>query len=93
MEPEDIATALLALKKDAENAIAEAQKAKYEIDDAVNWGDLRVTDVQVCLGVDGVPVYRVEIEEVDPHAIKFHDFIASKLRSRGWSEIEIDLDW
>jgi len=92
-QPEDITALLLALKKDAENAIDAAQQVKDSFNEAINWGDLHVVDVQACIGIDGVTVYRVEIEEVSPMAARFWTFILGKLSQAGWTGVDVELSW
>ena len=82
------------LHRDAEAAIAEAVKHKDEFDEAINWGDLHVADVQLCIGVNGEWAYRVEIEEATSTTGKFASFILEFLKKRGWEDyIEVYLEW
>ena len=65
-------------------------KVKDEIaekfaDEAINWGDLKCLEVKKC--------YVAYIDEADPNAENFKDYIKNEMEKKGYNDIEIITEW
>lgn len=75
----------LELMEEIRDATNDAIDLSYHanLKDAVNWGDLGVTDVEYCYSlVCGEAHYIITISEASPEAYKFKTFIADELGRR-----------
>ena len=61
---------------------------------AINWGDLKCKDVESVHSLHNLEIeYRVYIEEVDPGADAFSDYVSNKLYADGFGDVEVHLSW
>lgn len=79
------------LKQDVNQACKDALNAN--IDDAVNWGDLRCTATEVSIDDEGHKSYKVFISEVSPTAPVFVAFVHNILANLGYTNVEIITEW
>jgi nucleotide-binding universal stress UspA family protein len=79
---------------EAVEALEVAKSNPYDIDGAINWGNLHVVDVEFyrSLGHEREG-YRVLIEEADPYAPELHEFIATRLQDAGFLCVEVVTEW
>lgn len=64
-----------------------------QVDDAVNWGDLRCIDAQHVITADGEEYDRVIISEAAPDAVRLHGFVRRQLEERGFGGVEVSTEW
>jgi hypothetical protein len=86
---------LARLISDTNVAIAAAREA--DIQDAVNWADLKCIGAEWATGLhpsgQEYAGYSVVIEEASPGAAKFRIFISEHLAKLGWVGVGVSTEW
>ena len=77
------------LQADTDAALKLAFEHRYEIDDPVNWGDLRCVSAESYRATGPDEGLRVWIEEAAPGCWKLAEFVNAALRLRGWPHVEV----
>jgi len=75
--------------------IAKQQKNQFACE-PVNWGDLHCVAAEKITGVcegELFTYYRVRIEECGDSATKLQNFIQTTLNDRGYTNVEVDMEW
>jgi len=83
------------IRQHTQEAIHRAHVAMLggELDDSVNWADLRVIGVEFFETDVGTVGWRVIIAEASPTATKFRDYVSAYLASQHLSEVEVVTEW
>ena len=86
---------LEALKEATDTILLDTKEDKSKFSAcAINWGDLKCTDVESVHSLRNVEVdYRVYIEEADPGAKSFADHVSNILYQKGYGDVEVHLAW
>jgi hypothetical protein len=84
---------LQALKTATDEICREAYEKRGEIQDAVNWADLRCWSAEFSIDDEGDESYRVVIEEASPDCRKFREFVSTRLEARGFKDVEVETEW
>jgi hypothetical protein len=76
------------------NEVLENTKPE-DVEGAINWGDLRCTDVVMSVSVHGDIWIRVDIEEADPHNPELREYMEKKLWEKfpDAPNFEINTEW
>lgn len=81
------------IKQVVNEIIKQAWLAKDDFPEAINWADLKCTDVESVMSLHNDSFYRAVIEEASPDCPKFIQFIRGQLKERGFGEVEIVTEW
>lgn len=71
----------------------ERRRRKGRIEDAVNWADLRVVDVEYVQTLGGEEYYCAVIEEASPSARIFHEAMLDQLRRSDLGDVLVRTEW
>ena len=75
------------------NAILEEAIATAPVQDAVNYGDLKCSNIEQVFSESGNDYYRVCIDEAAPDAWKFQHWILEQLNKRGLPAVLVSTEW
>ncbi len=90
----DMHTDLSQLRSAAEKALVEAKRSSTIFaTDAINWGNLRVVNVALCVSENGDEECQVEIGEASPSSHLLQSFIGERLQEAGFSYVDVRTEW
>ena len=84
---------LVKLKADTNEVLKEAKARKWNINEAINWADLRCTQAAQVVTNEGDEYLEVQIEEAAPDCEHFKVFIGARLLEKGWAGIQVVTEW
>ncbi|MGB9886281.1 MAG: hypothetical protein ACPLRW_04710 [Moorellales bacterium] len=68
-------------------------EAEGQVEDAVNWADLRCTEACLITDHEGDRRYAVYVSEADPNAVRLQEFVRERLAEMGYESVEVVTEW